>query len=63
MSDKYTLVSGVAFGVGAAVQALRALLQVPIVVGGIEVPIFASWVTAVVASGLCIWAFNTRHST
>jgi hypothetical protein len=60
MSSKYILVSGCIFGVVAVVQALRALNQVPVQVGSFEVPVWASWLAAAVAGGLCVWAFRSR---
>lgn len=57
---KYHVVSGAGFGIIAVLQAARAILQVPIQIGGLEVPIYASWVAAVVTGGLCYWAFRSR---
>jgi hypothetical protein len=56
----YGIVSGVLFGVIAALQALRALNQWPVRIGAVDVPVWASWVAAVVAGGLCVWAFRSR---
>jgi hypothetical protein len=44
MPSKYVLVSGVLFGVIAVVQAVRALNQWPVHVGGFDVPVWVSWV-------------------
>ena len=57
MLRKYVAVSGVLFGVVAALQAVRALNQWPVHVGGFEVPVSASWIAMVVAGFLCVWAF------
>ena len=60
MSKKYVVVSGLVFGVVAAAQAIRAFLQLPVHVGSLEVPVWASWVAAVVAGSLCVWALRGR---
>ena len=61
MSSKYVVVSGAIFGVVAALQAVRALNQWPVHIAGFDVPMWASWVAAVVAGGLCVWAFRSGH--
>jgi hypothetical protein len=60
MSKTYITVSGAVFGVVAVVQALRAVMQLPVHVGSLEVPVWASWIAAVVAGGLAVWAFRSR---
>jgi hypothetical protein len=59
MQGKYALVSGVVFGVVAFVQALRLFNQWPVQVGPFAVPVGFSWVTLLLAGGLCIWAFRS----
>ena len=61
MLSKYVVVSGVLFGVIAVVQAVRALNQWPVHVGGFDVPVWVSWVAMVVAGSLCVWAFRSGH--
>jgi len=61
MRSKYVIVSGILFGVIAVLQAVRALNQWPVHVGGFAVPVWASWLAAVVAGSLCLWAFRSRH--
>ena len=61
MPSKYVVVSGVLFGVIAVVQAVRALNQWPVHVGGFDVPVWVSWGAMVVAGSLCGWAFRSRH--
>jgi len=60
MSRSYITVSGAVFGVVAVVQALRAVMQLPVHVGNLEVPVWASWIAAVVAGSLAVWAFRSR---
>jgi hypothetical protein len=60
-SNGYELVSGIVFGVIAALQATRAVLQVPAQVGAHEVPVWISWVAVVVAGSLCLWAFRAAR--
>ena len=61
MPSKYIVVSGVLFGVIAVVQAVRALEQWPVHIGGFDVPVWVSWVAMVVAGSLCVWAFRSGH--
>ena len=61
MPCKYVVVSGAIFGVVSAVQAVRALNQWPVHIAGFDVPMWASWFAAVVAGGLCVWAFRSGH--
>ena len=58
-SNNYELVSGSVFGIIAALQAVRAVLQVPAHIGAYDVPVWISWVAVIVAGSLCIWAFRT----
>jgi hypothetical protein len=60
MSNKYVVVSGAVFGVVAVIQAVRALVQWPLHVGTLDIPVWLSWIAAVVAGGLCAWAFRSR---
>ena len=60
MSKNYIVVSGLVFGVVALAQVLRAAMQLPVHVGGVEIPVWASWVAAVVAGSLCVWAFRSQ---
>jgi hypothetical protein len=60
MPSRYVVVSGVLFGVIAVLQAVRALYELPVLVGGVQIPGWASWVAMVVAGGLCVWAFRSR---
>ena len=55
----YAVVSGLIFGVVALLQAARAVAELPVRVGSTDVPVFASWVAALVTGALCIWAFRS----
>ena len=61
MSNKYVVVSGAFFGVVAVLQVVRVLYQWPVHVGTFEIPVWFSWIAAVVAGGLCAWAFRSRR--
>ncbi|MFC5743720.1 hypothetical protein [Dyella tabacisoli] len=61
MQSKYALVSGVVFGVVAAIQAIRVFNEWAVQVGPYAVPIWFSWLAVVVAGGLCIWAFKSAR--
>ena len=56
----YAIVSGIIFGIVALLQAARAVADVPVRVGSTDIPIFASWIAALVAGALCVWAFSSR---
>jgi hypothetical protein len=55
------MVSGVIFAIVAALQAYRAIRQLPVQVGTMEVPVQASWIAMLVAGGLSIWAFRSAR--
>lgn len=56
---QYSIVSGVVFGLIALLQLIRAISQWPVQIAEYTVPVFASWIIAIVAGGLCIWAFRS----
>jgi hypothetical protein len=60
MKTNYPLVTGVIFGLVALLQALRAIADWSVQIGPINVPVWFSWVAAVVAGSLAIWAFRSR---
>jgi len=43
----------------ALLQAARAVADIQVRVGSHDVPVFASWIAAVVAGALCAWAFSS----
>jgi len=59
MASKYAVVSGAVFGVVAVLQVVRALYQWPVHVAAVDIPVSASWVAAVVAGCLSMWAFRS----
>ena len=59
MSRTYAVVSGLIFGLVALLQAARAVADLPVRVGSTDVPVFASWIAALVAGALCVWAFRS----
>jgi hypothetical protein len=60
MKNNYPLVSGVVFGLVAILQAFRAFAAWTVQIGPLNVPVLFSWVAAVVAGGLSVWAFRSR---
>ena len=54
----YRTVSGLVFGLIAAVQGIRIVRQLPVQVGSTSIPLWVSWIAVVVAGGLCVWAFR-----
>jgi len=59
MSRQYIAVSGAIFGIVALLQAVRALIHLPLHLGTFEVPVWASWIAALVAGSLCVWALRS----
>lgn len=60
MANNYIVVSGVIFGVVAGAHVVRALVSIPVQLGTVAVPVWVSWVGAVIAGALCVWAFRSR---
>ena len=60
--NTYAVVSGVVFGIIAALQAIRAVLQIPVQVGSQAIPVWISWAAVLIAGSLCIWAFRTART-
>ena len=60
MNHRYVVVSGAVFGLIATGQLIRAVTQLPAHVGSMEIPVWVSWVAAIVAGSLCVWAFSSR---
>jgi hypothetical protein len=61
MKNNYLLVSGVIFGLVALLQAVRAIATWPVQIGPLDVPLWFSWVAAIVAGSLSVWAFRSRR--
>jgi len=57
---RYVLVSGLFLILLACVQLLRLILGWPVTVAGLEIPLWASAVAALIAGSLAIWAFRVR---
>ena len=58
----YLTLSGLAFTVIAILQAARAATRMPVKIGERMIPVWISWVAAVVAGALAAWAFRSRAS-
>lgn len=59
MSSKtYLYISGTVFAVVGSAHLVRAALDVQVVAGGWEFPMWLSWPGGVVALILCFWAFR-----
>jgi len=57
---RYTLVSGLFLALLTGVQVLRVVMQWPVRVASVDVPIWASVIAAVIVGSLAIWAFRAR---
>jgi len=57
---RYSLVSGLFLTLLAGVQLLRVVMQWPVRVASVDVPIWASVVAAFIVGSLAIWAFRAR---
>lgn len=58
--SRYTLVSGLFLALLACAQLLRVIMQWPVRVATVDVPVWASVIAAVIAGSLAIWAFRAR---
>ena len=58
----YVVVSGLVFGFICLAQLTRALMQVPVHAGSVEIPVWASWIAAAVTGSLCTWAFRSARN-
>ena len=56
---RYTLVSGLVFALVACGQLVRLILQWPVRIASVDVPVWASGVAVVIAGALAIWAFRS----
>ena len=61
MKNEYLLASGIIFAIVAVLQAIRAFNQWPVLIGPIAVPVWFSWLAAIIAGTLCVWAFASRE--
>ncbi len=57
---RYENVSGVVFALIALAQLMRAILRLPVQVGGLMIPVWFSFIAAGITCGLAIWAFQSR---
>jgi hypothetical protein len=56
---RYALVSGPFFALLTGVQVLRLVRQWPVRVAGVDIPVWASGIAALIAFSLAFWAFRT----
>jgi hypothetical protein len=59
----YCLLSGVLLGLVAAGHLLRILFGLTINIGGVSVPMLVSWIGAVGAGALSVWALRIVGGT
>ena len=57
---RYALVSGLFLVLVACAQLLRLILGWRVTVAGVEIPLWASGVAALITGSLAIWAFRVR---
>ncbi|MEP6994931.1 MAG: hypothetical protein ABI968_10455 [Acidobacteriota bacterium] len=55
----YRAISGIVFGLIAVGHGIRAAMQMPAQLGATAIPVWISWVGAVVAGAFCVWAFRS----
>jgi len=61
MQRTYASISSVVFGVVTLLQLTRATEQWPVQIGAFQVPLWFSWIAAVVAGSLCIWGLRSAR--
>jgi hypothetical protein len=59
---RYALLSGTLFALLALVQLTRVVLQWPVRVASVDVPLWASVIAFLLAGGFSIWAFRLHAS-
>ena len=59
----YLLITGAFFGFGSLAHLVRAISGWPLQVGTLAVPVWLSWPAALVAGGLCVWAFRVLRAS
>ena len=55
----YHAASALVFGAVAVAHLVRALLGVPVIVGGTAISMAVSWLAVVLAGGLCFWGVRS----
>lgn len=56
----YSLVSASLFALFAVGHIVRAAQSLSFQVGATSIPVWVSWVIAVIAAGLSVWGFRSR---
>jgi len=59
---RYEHVSGTIFALVAVAQLTRALLGLPVQIGGFAIPIWCSFVAFLFTGGLALWALRASRS-
>ncbi|MGB8326867.1 MAG: hypothetical protein WCE48_04740 [Steroidobacteraceae bacterium] len=54
-------VAAIVFGIIALAHAARLAMALPVEVGTVSVPVWASWVALLVTGALSVWGFRSRH--
>ena len=52
----YAIVTGLIFTLAALAHVVRLVLDWPIQIGDVTVPMWVSWIAVIVAASLAIWA-------
>lgn len=56
--QKFFLISATIFALIALLHVFRLVTNLPVQVGAVTFPIWGSWLGAIVAAGLSIWALR-----
>ncbi|MEP7009697.1 MAG: hypothetical protein ABJC13_05175 [Acidobacteriota bacterium] len=59
-TQNYLRISGLVFVLVAFAHAYRAILALPLVVGTAQLPVWFSWLGALGAGFLAVWAFRSK---
>ena len=60
---RYLLLSGLLFGLLSLIQLVRAVVGVPVVVYGVDIPRWPSVLAFLIAGSMAVWAFRLRGQT
>ena len=55
---RYIVVSGVFFALLTCVQLQRLLLRWPVLVAGVDIPLWFSGIAVIIVGSLTVWAFR-----
>jgi hypothetical protein len=59
--SSFRKVAAIVFGIIALAHAARLAMALPVEVGTLAVPAWASWIALLVTGALSVWGFRSKH--